>query len=87
MVRDATPELIKADGRICSYHAASEREYQKKLLQKFYEDVRGVLNATQWKDKKEKLAELHDTCEALMLHYGFTMEEIVYIRQEKKEKF
>jgi predicted house-cleaning noncanonical NTP pyrophosphatase (MazG superfamily) len=87
LVRDAIPHHIKADGRTCSYHEATEREYQTKLLQKFYEDVRGLLNATQLEDKKAKLAELHDTCEALMLHHGFTMEEVMHIRKEKREKF
>jgi predicted house-cleaning noncanonical NTP pyrophosphatase (MazG superfamily) len=86
LVRDAIPELILADGRSCSYHKASQREYQTKLLQKFYEDVRGLLNATQLEDKKLRLAELHDTCEELMVHHGFTMEELFTLRKEKRKK-
>jgi predicted house-cleaning noncanonical NTP pyrophosphatase (MazG superfamily) len=87
LVRDAHPASILADGRTCVYHEASPREYQTKLLQKFYEDVRGLLNATQLEDKKRRLAELHDSCEELMTQYGVVMSEVVAIRQEVKEKF
>jgi predicted house-cleaning noncanonical NTP pyrophosphatase (MazG superfamily) len=87
LVRDAHPASIIADGRKCVYHEASPREYQTKLLQKFYEDVRGFLNATQLEDKKETLADLHEVCEHLMQHYGIEKEEVKHVKQEKEEKF
>ncbi|MDR3168773.1 MAG: nucleoside triphosphate pyrophosphohydrolase [Candidatus Peribacteria bacterium] len=87
LVRDHIPQHITADGRKCVYHQASKREFQTKLLQKFYEDVRGFLNATQIADKREKLADLHEVCEHLMDYYGIKKEEIRTLKESKKLQF
>ncbi|GHV21334.1 MAG: nucleoside triphosphate pyrophosphohydrolase [Candidatus Peribacteria bacterium] len=84
LVRDHLPHHITADGRKCEFHKASDQEFQTKLLQKFFDDVKSFLNATQLEDKKEKLADLHEVCEHLMEWYGIEKEEVRIIKQSKK---
>jgi predicted house-cleaning noncanonical NTP pyrophosphatase (MazG superfamily) len=87
LVRDYVPQHITADGRKCVYHQASEREFQTKLLQKFYEEVKGFLNTTQTEVRKEKLADIYEVCEHLMKGYGIKKEEIRTIKESKKLQF
>ena len=87
LVRDHVPQRITTDGRKCVYRQASDKEFQTKLLQKFYEDVREFLNSTQIEDKKEKLADLHEVCEQLMDSYGIQKEEVRMIKESKRVEF
>lgn len=86
LVRDKIPEIIKNNGEEPIIRVLDDTEYKEELLKKLYEEYREVIES---KTKEETLEECSDVLEVLisLLEYnGYTLEDLLKCRDEKKEK-
>ena len=82
LVRDKIIELIEAKGEKALHHIASEEEYREKLKEKLLEEVKEFNEA----ENQEELADIFEVITALLAYKGWTIEEIVKVQAEKREK-
>ncbi len=86
LVRDKIPEIIENSGKEPIIRVLDDTEYKKELLKKLYEEYNEVIEA---KTKEETLEECSDVLEvliALLEYNGYTLEDLLKCRDEKKEK-
>ena len=86
LVRDKIPEIIENSGKEPIIRVLEDTEYKEELLKKLYEEYREVIEA---KTKEETLEECSDVLEvliALLEYNGYTLEDLLKCRDEKKEK-
>lgn len=86
LVRDKIPEIIENSGKEPIIRVLDDTEYKEELLKKLYEEYREVIEA---KTKEETLEECSDVLEvliALLEYNGYTLEDLLKCRDEKKEK-
>lgn len=86
LVRDLYPSHITSQGKRCTFHQAIPDETHKHLLKTFFEDVKWFLNATDKDSKAEKLADLHEVIEHLVVHYDIQPEHIRMIKEKKRQE-
>lgn len=82
LVRDKIIEIIEAKGEKTLHHIASEEEYREKLKEKLLEEVKEFDEA----ESKEEMADIFEVITALLACKGWTIEEIVKVQAEKREK-
>jgi len=82
LVRDKVIEQIEAKGETARYHIASDTEYQEKLLLKLQEEVGEFVEA----QNQEEMADVFEVITALLESSGWSLEDIVAVQQEKREK-
>lgn len=86
LVRDKIPEIIEDSGKEPIIRVLDDTEYKEELLKKLYEEYNEVIEA---KTKEETLEECSDVLEvliALLEYNGYTLEDLLKCRDEKKEK-
>ena len=86
LVRDKIPEIIEDSGKEPIIRVLDDTEYKEELLKKLYEEYREVIES---KIKEETLEECSDVLEvliALLEYNGYTLEDLLKCRDEKKEK-
>lgn len=86
LVRDKIPEIIENSGKEHIIRVLDDTEYKEELLKKLYEEYNEVIEA---KTKEETLEECSDVLEvliALLEYNGYTLEDLLKCRDEKKEK-
>lgn len=86
LVRDKILEIIENSGKEPIIRVLDDTEYKEELLKKLYEEYREVIEA---KTKEETLEECSDVLEvliALLEYNGYTLEDLLKCRDEKKEK-
>ena len=86
LVRDKIPEIIENSGKEPITRVLDDTQYKEELLKKLYEEYREVIEA---KTKEETLEECSDVLEvliALLEYNGYTLEDLLKCRDEKKEK-
>lgn len=86
LVRDKIPEIIENSGKEPIIRVLEDTEYKEELLKKLYEEYNEVIEA---KTKEETLEECSDVLEvliALLEYNGYTLEDLLKCRDEKKEK-
>ena len=86
LVRDKIPEIIENSGKEPIIRVLEDTEYKEELLKKLYEEYREVIES---KIKEETLEECSDVLEvliALLEYNGYTLEDLLKCRDEKKEK-
>lgn len=86
LVRDKIPEIIEDSGKEPIIRVLEDTEYKEELLKKLYEEYNEVIEA---KTKEETLEECSDVLEvliALLEYNGYTLEDLLKCRDEKKEK-
>lgn len=86
LVRDKIPEIIENSGKEPIIRVLDDTEYKEELLKKLYEEYNEVIEA---KTKEETLEECSDVLEvliALLEYNGYTLEDLLKCRDEKKEK-
>ena len=86
LVRDKIPEIIENSGKEPIIRVLDDTEYKEELLKKLYEEYREVIES---KIKEETLEECSDVLEvliALLEYNGYTLEDLLKCRDEKKEK-
>ncbi len=82
LVRDKIPEIIKDDGRQCDIYIAQKKELQELLEDKLREEVNEYLEAK----NLEELADVMEVLFGLAESLGYSEEELVKKREEKKEE-
>lgn len=86
LVRDKIPEIIENSGKEPIIRVLDDNEYKEELLKKLYEEYNEVIET---KTKEETLEECSDVLEvliALLEYNGYTLEDLLKCRDEKKEK-
>ena len=82
LVRDKIIGIIEAKGEQAVWHTATDVEYRAKLIQKLGEEA-GEFVAD---PSKEELADIFEVITAIIADQGWTLDEIVAVQQEKREK-
>ena len=85
LVRDKIPNIIKAKGETSVVRILDEVEYKNELEKKLYEEYTEVLNAS-GADRIEELADMLEVMISLAKLENKSLEDILKIRQEKKNK-
>ena len=82
LVRDKIPQIIEKNGQICVTQILPEDEYIRKLDEKLTEE----LSEYQQSKTLEELADLLEVMEATVKARGYTWQELLQIRDEKRAK-
>jgi len=85
LVRDKIPDIIRSNGEEPITRVLSEEEYKIELEKKLQEEVNETLQAT-GSDRIEELADMLEVMTSLAELEGKTLDDIIAIRNEKKEK-
>ena len=85
LVRDKIPEKIKLNNEEPITRVLSDLEYKLELEKKLYEEYTEVLNAS-GADRIEELADMLEVMISLAKLENKSLEDILKIRQEKKNK-
>ena len=82
LVRDRIPEIIEADGKICTWETLSEGAYLQLLDEKLSEEL------AEYQESKslEELADLLEVMQAVVKARGWTLEELERVRANKAAK-
>lgn len=82
LVRDKIPEIIAATGKTCQTRILSREEYIAKLDEKLSEEL------AEYQESKslEELADLLEVMEATVKARGYTWDELLQVRDEKRAK-
>jgi predicted house-cleaning noncanonical NTP pyrophosphatase (MazG superfamily) len=82
LVRDKIPQVIEADGKKCEIRVASKEEHYELLVKKLQEEVNEFIE-----DKNlEELADVMEVVFGLAKNLGYSEEELIRKREEKKEE-
>lgn len=82
LVRDKIPQIIAANGNTCTTQVLSHEEYLCKLDEKLTEE----LQEYQQSKSLEELADLLEVMEATVLARGYRWQELIEVRDRKREK-
>lgn len=82
LVRDRIPEIIEADGKICTTEVLSDEDCLRLLDAKLNEEL------AEYQDSKslEELADLLEVMQAVVTARGWTWEQLEQVRQDKKNR-
>ncbi len=82
LVRDKIPEIIEKQGKTCATETLSWEEYLRLAEEKLNEE----LAEYQASKSLEELADLLEVMEAVVSARGWTWEELLVARDEKRQK-
>ena len=82
LVRDKIIDSIEAKGEIAVWHIAIEEEYREKLTAKLIEEVNEFSEAP----SQEEMADIFEVITGILTDRGWTIEDIVAVQKEKREK-
>ncbi len=82
LVRDAIPEIIRADNLQPVIHIADEDEYQEKLHAKLHEEVNEFLH----EPSLEEAADVAEVVLAICQHYNLDTSKLEAVRLAKRTK-
>lgn len=80
LVRDKIPAIIERSGKTCRTEILSDEDYLAMLDEKLGEE----LNEYQESKSLEELADLLEVMEAVVTARGYTWEELLAVKGEKK---
>ena len=82
LVRDRIPEIIEKQGKTCVTEVLSQDAYIRMVDEKLNEEV------AEYQESKslEELADLLEVMEAAVIARGYTWEELLQVRDEKRQK-
>lgn len=86
LVRDKIPEKIEENGEYALIRTLDDEGFMKALNEKLIEEAGEVINAETKDDITEELADLMEVMLAKALLYGVSLEEILKVKKEKKNK-
>ena len=85
LVRDRIPEIIIANDETPVTRILDDADYKKSLEEKLYEEYEEVLSS-EGTERCEELADMIEVIRALAQMENKTLEEIIGIADEKREK-
>ena len=85
LVRDKIPEIIENNNEIPTTRILTNEEYKKELLKKLLEEYNEVLKENN-KEILEELADMLEVIDAIARNENSSLEEIMRIKDEKKQK-
>ena len=82
LVRDRIPEIIEKQGKTCVTEVLSQDAYIQMVVEKLNEEL------MEYQESKslEELADLLEVMEAAVIARGYTWEELLQVRDEKRQK-
>lgn len=82
LVRDKIPEIIEKQGKTCVTEVLSQDAYIQMVDEKLNEEL------AEYQESKslEELADLLEVMEAAVIARGYTWEELLQARDEKRQK-
>ena len=82
LIRDRIPQIIESQGKICVTEVLSQEAYLKMLDDKLNEEL------AEYQESKslEELADLLEVMEAVVTARGYTWQQLIATRDEKREK-
>lgn len=82
LVRDRIPEIIEKQGKTCVTEVLSQNAYIRMVDEKLNEEL------AEYQESKslEELADLLEVMEAAVIARGYTWEELLQVRDEKRQK-
>lgn len=82
LVRDKIPEIIEKQGKTCVSQVLSQEAYIQMVDEKLNEEL------AEYQESKslEELADLLEVMEAAVIARGYTWEELLAVRDEKRQK-
>lgn len=82
LVRDRIPEIIEKQGKTCVTEVLSQDAYIQMVDEKLNEEL------AEYQESKslEELADLLEVMEAAVIARGYTWEELLQVRDEKRQK-
>ena len=87
LIRDRIPEKVKKDGREAKVRVAeSDEEFLSYLLQKMIEESGELQHSEEHGNTQEELADVFEIIYAILKLKGWTIEEIIAVQKEKREK-
>lgn len=81
LVRDKILEVIEKTGKIAEFHIADEKEFEGFLIKKLSEEVVEFTETP----CAEEIADILEVIDSLINVLGYSKEEILKIKEEKKE--
>ena len=85
LVRDNIPDIIIAKGETPVTRILEDEEYKKSLEVKLFEEYEEVISS-EGEDRCEELADLMEVIRALAKLENKTLEDIIALADEKREK-
>ena len=82
LVRDQIPQIIASTGKLCKTRVLSREEYLQKLDEKLSEE----LAEYQQSKSLEELADLLEVMAAVTKARGYTWQELLQTREDKRAK-
>lgn len=86
LVRDKIPEKIEKNNETALIKILNDKEYEQALNDKFYEEIKEVINSKNKEGLIEELADLLELIYAKAKLNKITFEDIELVRMLKKEK-
>lgn len=87
LVRDKIPQVIESDGKKYDIKIASKEKHLDLLEKKLHEEVAEFIEAKDTKGKNlEELADVMEVLFGLAKNLGYTEEDLMKKRDEKKEE-
>ena len=84
LIRDRVPEIIAANGEKAVTRVLDEAEFVTALENKLLEEVQEM--RANKAERKIEIADIYEVLDALIQAYGFSKEEIMQLKEEKRQK-
>ena len=86
LVRDKIPEIIEENDEYSLTRTLNDKEYEKALYDKLFEEANEVINANKKEETEEELADLLEVVRAIADYKNIDVSDVEKLRISKKKK-